>query len=457
MPKTHAIQARNGILQALLNGVNVGKTCYILRDKNSTMNEQATRKRLTNVIFAAQSMLSAGQIAIITLMSIVAVELSGTETLAGLPSTTLTLAQAFTALPIGVIMGRMGRRFGLGVSYSASVLGAILGIFSVIYGLFWLLLVSSVFIGAGRAGAEQSRFAVGDMFTGGERARMMGRIVFAGTVGAIVGPLLVGPSSRVAEMLGLPANTGAWIAAVLLYGVAVLLIFAMLYPDPQQLTPEAQAAKQPNATPAPQAPTRSIWELLRLPSVRLALLALLISQTVMVALMVITPVHMSHHNHGNDAISLVITLHTLGMFAFSGWTGSLIERHGVVKIMFAGAVILIVSAIISPLSPTMPVLLLGLFLLGLGWNFGYLAGSALLSESLIGQERNKMQGTSDMLVAGSAALGSFSSGPVFGIGGYVGVAIMGGVLTLLLVWSILLWGAASAQQMQPITEPQNAA
>lgn len=407
------------------------------------MPNNNTPLRLTNTIFATQSMLTASQIAIFTLLAIVAVDLSGSESFAGLPSTTLTLSQAIAALPIGILMGRLGRRFGLTISYASSAVGALLGVFAIVQGWFWLLLLSTVFIGAGRAGGDQSRYAAGDMFPEGQRAQMIGRIVFAGTVGAIFGPLLVTPGTYIANLLGMNENVGPWLVGFALYTLAATITFLMLRPDPLTIARSVSVtdAATSTDTDASKMKPLPISELLRQPPVTLAVIAMLISHGVMVGLMVITPLHMDHHNHEQGAISLVIMAHTLGMFGLSSVTGWLIDRYGAVRTMVLGAGTLIVSAIIAPLSATMPFLVVGLFLLGLGWNFGYIAGSSLLSNSLRGVNRTRMQGTSDMFIAGAAALGSLGSGPVFSAGGYTTVAGVGIVVTLLMVWAIFLLGA----------------
>lgn len=403
-----------------------------------------TRVRLTNTLFLTQSLFLAAQIAIFTLMSIVSVDLSGRELLAGVPVTTLTLSQALTALPIGVFMGRFGRRLGLTVSYGTSVFGALLGVLAIVQGLFWLLLLSAVLMGMGRAGAEQSRFAAGDMFTAGRRASMIGRVVFAGTVGAIMGPLLVGPGGQLAVMFGLPANTGPWLVGMGVYSLAMMIIVAALFPDPMRLAaadePDPQATPFDESTTTHPAAARSLPQLFRLPIVQLAVASMLLSQAVMTVLMVITPLHMSHFDYTQSDIALVIMAHTLGMFGLSGLTGYLIDRFGAINTMILGAVTLVISAVIAPASAEFPFLIVGLFLLGLGWNFGFIAGSTLLSATLRGAERARMQGAGDMLVAAAAAVGSLSSGPLFSVSGYVGVAGAGILVTLLLGWLIYLLG-----------------
>jgi len=176
---------------------------------------------------------------------------------------------------------------------------------------------------------------------------------------------------------------------------------------------------------------------------------MLISQTVMVTLMTITPWHMHQANHANTSVSLVISAHTLGMFGLSALTGYLIDRYGRVQMMIIGALTLIASAIIAPLSTQLPYLVVGLFLLGLGWNFGYIAGSSMLADALRGKEKNRVQGFNDMLVAFSAGLGTLSSGFLFEFGGYLLVSIGGVVLTLILM--VLIRNLSSKQiELQPV-------
>lgn len=425
------------------------------------MNEAnlATSKRLANTIFISQSFASAGRIAIYTLVSIVAVDLSGQESLAGTPASLGTLIQAFAALPFGILMGRFGRRAGLTLGHGTTAFGALMGLIAIIQGSFPLLLLSSMLIGAGRAGEEQSRFAAGDLFPENLRARMIGRVVFASTIGAILGPLLIGPSEVIATQLGIPSNAGPWLIGVVFMGISSVITFILLRPEPMKIAKQIADAEEETEnqkkiernealTPAE---IRPLSEILKLPDVRLAIFSMVISQAVMVALMVITPLHMNHSGHANTAVSLVISAHTLGMYGLSWLTGRLVDQYGRITMMVAGAFVLLLSAVLAPLSTALPVLILSLFLLGLGWNFGYVAGTTLLSDALRGKERATMQGANDMMVAGAASLGGFSSGVFFDAGGFVMVAGVGLVMALLFLWIIRL--LSPRIQLANITAP----
>lgn len=397
------------------------------------MYSSATSKRLLYTLFVTQSLFSASQIAMFTLLAIVATRLGGTESVSGLPSSTLTFSQAFTALPLALVMGRFGRRFGLTMSYTISALGGLIGVIAIINGVFPLLLLSAILLGIGRAGGEQSRFAAGELFPEAQRARMIGRIVFAGTVGAVAGPVLVAPSSGFAGEIGMHPDAGPWAATVVLCGLAALLTLIFLRPDPMTIAQAISKAEDDAHPNEPRLPARPLSKLLMLPTVQLAIMAMLVSQTVMVVLMVMTPLHMDHLDHGRESISMVISAHTLGMFGLSALTGYLIDRFGRVPMLVVSAVTLIASALIAPLSSSEFVLALALFLLGLGWNFGYVAGSSLLSDALKGAERARVQGVNDALVFFVAGFGSLSAGPLFATGGYGAVSAAGIALTFLLV------------------------
>lgn len=399
------------------------------------MVADSTRTRLLYVLFASQSLFSAGQIAVFTLTAIVATRLAGTESAAGFPGSTLTFAQAFAAVPLALLMGRFGRRPGLTLSYISGILGGVMGILAVTQNMLPLLLLSAAFIGIGRSGSDLGRFAAGEMFPQGERGRMIGRLVFASTIGAIGGPLLVAPSGRLMESLGLSRDAGVWMIMLVFASLAALNSFVFLRPDPMQIG-KARAAAEDAKNDQPKAPARPLRQLLMLPTVQLAILTMLVSQTVMVVLMAMTPLHMEHNHHGRDAISMVIALHAVGMFGLSALTGYLIDRFGRIPMLVAGGLILIASAILAPIAANQYMLAVALFLLGLGWNFGYVGGSSLLADALQGAERARVQGVNDSLVFFVAGFGSLSSGPLFASGGFFAVSMGGLILTLLMLFLI---------------------
>jgi MFS family permease len=186
-----------------------------------------------------------------------------------------------------------------------------------------------------------------------------------------------------------------------------------------------------------------------LPKVMLAIIAVLVCQTVMVVLMVMTPLHMDHHHHGRENIALVISMHTLGMYGVSAVTGYLVDRFGRVTMLIAGALVLIASALLAPLSTDQYILSVALFLLGLGWNFGYVAGSSLLADTLQGEERARVQGVNDSLVFLAAGFGSLGAGTLFAAGGYSAVSTAGLVLTLALI-GLIVWLNRPQLEAEPV-------
>jgi MFS family permease len=418
-------------------------------DAEFLMYKRSTSLRLTNIIFLSQSFSSASQTAIFTLLAIMAAQLSGSETWAGLPSTLLTLSIAISALPTSLFMARFGRRIGLSVSYMISGIGAIFGVIAISQGWFWMLLLSACVIGLGRAGGDQSRYIPGEIFPEEERARMIGRVVFAGVAGAVSGPLTVAPSLWLTSFFGLDPNTGPWLMGFIFYFLASTLIFALLRPEPLQIAREIEGEAKKKKNDSAET-GRSVKEMLRLPRVQLAILSMLISQATMVTLMVMTPLHMNHLGHDKSVISYVLSVHVFGMYGLAAVTGYLIDRFGRITMMVVGAVTLMMAAIIAPLGAEAPFLFVGLFLLGLGWSFGYVAGSALLVDAIRPEERSRMQGTSEILVSGTAAMGSFGSGIVFAFGGFSAVAGMGIVLILLFIWIVRLLAPAHDAEVQAI-------
>jgi MFS family permease len=389
--------------------------------------DQGVQRRIVSALFASQSLFSAATIVSFTLTSIIAADLSGSDLAAGLPSTVTLAARAVLAYPIGWLLDRLGRRLGLSLGYLAGVAGVIISAWSVIIGSFPGFLAGAAFLGGSRASAEQSRYVGAEIFPTSRQSRVIGFIVFAGTIGAIGGPLLVEPSASWAEGLGLNYYAGPFLVGALMLALAGVIVFLLLRPDPMRLGQMVAAGEQPAGTdPADEAlKRRTVRQIFRSPTALLAVLSMTIGQMVMALLMVITPLHMNHNEHGTQAISLVIMAHTLGMFGLSWLTGWLIDRVGRLVMIIAGSIVLVTACLLAPLSTTLPLLALALFLLGLGWNFSFVAGSSLLSKQLTSGERGRAQGAGEMAVAFGAGAGSLGSGFLFAASGIMAVSLVG--------------------------------
>lgn len=381
----------------------------------SPVISSSVRIRLVGTLFTMASLFAAAQIASFTLIAIVATSLSGTEALAGVPSTLSLVGRAAIAYPMGWLMARAGRRPGLVLGLLAGVAGSILSVGGILAGSFWAFAIGVGLTGMARGSSDLGRFAAAEIYAVEQRARVIGFIVFAGTIGAIVGPLLVAPSTRWASAVGLPEDTGPYLLSALFCFLGALLVFLFLRPDTMQVNRLIDPGAGLNTTGAPVS-ARPTMELLGLPRVRLGTAAMAIGQLVMTMLMVITPLHMSHLGQGTGQISLVIMSHTLGMYGLSSLTGWLIDRTGSPTMIVSGAIILITSAVLSPIVTSVTGIAFAMFLLGLGWNFCFVAGSTVLTSGLQEQEAVRAQGAGDALAAVAAGIGSLSTGLLFARG-----------------------------------------
>ena len=405
------------------------------------------RQRSTWTLVAGVALGSTGHIAAVTVASIVAQTLGGTALWSGVTGATVVLGAAGGAVVLSAIMTRRGRRTGLWAGYTIGVVGAIVATMAVIGVSLPLLLLGTFLIGFGNASNQLSRYAAADMYPDSRRASAIGLVVWGATAGAIIGPNLVAPAGAFAAQLGLPELAGPYFVPIVFVGSAALLSWALLRPDPYQLAVET-------ARPNPGAPDASIAVSLRSvlarPHVPVAIVALVTGQVVMVLIMTMTPLHMIEHGHSLAAIGLVISAHTFGMYALSPVSGRLTDRFGSVPVILAGMATLAVSAVMAAAAPPAGGfwLFLALFLLGYGWNLGYVAGSALLTTGLSIVERTRLQGLSDALIWSSAAAASLTSGVImaaagFAVLGLIGAAMIAVPLTLTLARRSALQSSAT--------------
>jgi MFS family permease len=395
---------------------------------NSILSQSAAR-RITWTLFLTQSLGSAALIANATVNPIVGAELSGRDALSGLPSTLLLIGAASAAQPAGRLMQRIGRRWGLALGFFIGMAGMVVGGLAIVGGNFALFLLGLLLIGGARGAVDQSRYAAADAQLPERRARAISTVVFAGTIGAVVGPKMVGPAGNLLSGFGVTPLAGPMWSGAILFGGAGLLIALLLRPDPRDMA-LAIAAAQPtqNQTSAPARPLRTI---MRLPTAQLALAAMVCGQVVMVLVMTVTSLHMYHHQHGLGDVGTVITAHTLGMYGLSVVTGPLADRFGRPLTIAAGALLLIAGSLVAPLSLMTSWLALALFLVGLGWNLCYIAGSSLLADILAPSERGNVQGANELAVNLASACSSLSSGFILDAFGYTTLGMAGAALALI--------------------------
>ncbi len=392
----------------------------------------AARKRARGTLAAGVALGSTGHIAAVSVATIVAADLLGTQALAGAPGATVVLGAAVGSVLLSSVMTRRGRRFGLTGGYLIGVGGALIAAAAVLSRSFPLLLAGTVLIGFGNSSNQLSRYAAADMVPSARRASAIGFVVWGATVGSVVGPSLVPVAGDLAMQAGLPMLVGPYLLPVLFVGAAALLTFALLRPDPYQLADHSDADELAPDTGRTLEP---IARILRRQGVFAALVALVIGQIVMVLVMTMTPLHMIEHGHDLAAVGIVLSAHTLGMFALSPLSGRLTDRVGPVPTILGGTVLLAGSSLLAAAAPPEGgfALLAALFLLGWGWNLGFVAGSALLSEHLELHERTRVQGVADAMIWSAAAAASLGSGLIMAAVGFTALGVLGASLVLVIV------------------------
>jgi len=310
---------------------------------------------------------SAAFVASGTIGVIVGAQLSGNPAWAGVPSSTKQLATAFAALAVAATTDRVGRRWGLALGLAAGVLGMGLAVGAILAGGFLLFLGGSVLLGVASAAMRLGRFAAAEVHPPESRGRAISTVVIGGTVGSVVGPLLIGPSGRWAYQAGLPELAGPYLAALVLLALASLVIYIWLRPDPLDLG--RRIAEHHPETALRRGPARPVSQILHTPAAVVAVSAMVFGQVVMAMLTDIVSLYMRSHQHALADISVVISAHVFGMFAFSMVAGHLTDRWGRGPVILSGTAILVLACVLAPLSPDVLPLSIALFLVGVGWNF----------------------------------------------------------------------------------------
>ncbi|HET6948210.1 MAG TPA: MFS transporter [bacterium] len=386
-------------------------------------------RRITRTLFAAQSLASAATVAIFPVVSILGARLGGHPSYAGVPAMLYQLGGAFSAFGWGRLMDRIGRRGTLVLGLAAGAVGALLAVLSIERSSFAGFLVAALLVGVAVSAVQLARFVAAEVHPPSERARAISTVVLGGTIGAIAGPLLAGAAARMAGATALEELSGPFLVTAALFVAAALLVYILLRPEPREVGRALAAIHDPGHAAA--GPGRSVVEILRVPAAFVAVMAMVFGQLIMVMLMVITPLHMRGHEHQLSSISFVISAHVVGMYAFSIVSGRLADRLGRGPVIVTGAAVLTLACLSARLSPGVLPLSVALFLLGLGWNFCYVAGSSLLADQLSPSERGRTQGTNDLLVGLTSAAGSLSSGIVFAAIGYGAMALVAATAALI--------------------------
>lgn len=372
--------------------------------------------------------LSLGQIlgglafgATVSLGAVLAAEISGDEAFSGLAAAAVTLGTAALAVPLASFASRRGRRPSLAMGMTIALLGVILVVVAVGLQSFPLLLVAFGLVGAGQAANLQTRFAAADLATDATRGRDLSIVVWATTIGAVLGPNLTGPGEALGQAVGMPELTGPYLITVAAQLLAIALYLVALRPDPLLLAYRVVAAAKTTAGSAiakPDQPTVA----------RYAIFAIAAAHGVMVSVMAMTPVHLLHHGASLSIIGLTISLHIAGMFALSPVFGILADRLGRIPTIMIGQGFLAAALVTASFGQeSTGAVTVALVLLGLGWSATTVAGSTLLTEASSEAQRTRRQGLSDLIMSLVGATGAILAGLVLSWIGYGGLALVVGV------------------------------
>jgi MFS family permease len=409
-------------------------------------NLESIARKITTVLFAQQSLASAGFIAAATLNSIVGKELSQHANWAGVPTAVYLLAGAFAAFMWGYVYDAIGRRGGLTTGLSVGVIGSGVAFYAIAIHSFAFFLVGMILMGIANAAVQLGRFAAAEVNKPEHRGRAISNVVIGGTVGSVVGPFVAGPAGKVIGLWGINELAGAYLVSLILFAIAAIVVFVGLRPDPREIGKEV-AEKFPETTTGSGA-VRSVFEIFRQPAARVAVISMVLGQMVMVLVMVITSLYMRDHNHMLGDISIVISAHTVGMYAFSIISGRLADRWGRGPVIIIGSATLVIACIAATISPDVLPLGVALFLLGLGWNFCFVGGSTLLADQLSPLERARTQGFNDLLVGLASASGSLGSGFIFAALGYNTMAWISAAFAFIPLLFASFWTLKRVQKKQ---------
>jgi MFS family permease len=409
-------------------------------------NIEQIQRRTIKILALGQVLGGFGLGSVLSIGSLLAKDLSGTEAWAGAAATFSTLGAATWAIPLSRLANARGRRPALATGAAFAISGALLVIEAAHIRFFPLLLLGIFFLGAGSATSLQARFAAADIPSAGKTGRSIGLVVWATTVGAVTGPNLFGPGDALGKLLGLAPLTGPFLFTVFAQISSTLIFWFGLKPDPlkyaQSMGENANKGKH-------KISMKSAFKTLKQNSLaRYAVISIALSHMVMVSVMSMTPVHMQDMGYDIVVVGFTISLHIAGMYALSPVMGVLADRIGRVRMIIIGQITYLSALAIAGFgSENRWLVTLGLALLGLGWSASTVSGSALLSSSLPMTEKTNVQGLSDSLMNLSGALGGALAGTVVSLVAFGGLNMFA-LLPVTVISLLSITVAKNARQLQ---------
>jgi MFS family permease len=398
---------------------------------------EQVQRRTVRTLVGSQVLGGVGVASGLAVGGLLAKDISGSTALSGLALTMSVLGAALAALPMSRLMIRSGRRPGLVAGYVAGVVGAVLVVVASVLEWFPLVLVGSTLFGASTAANLQARYAATDLAAPQHRGRALSTVVWATTIGAVLGPNFTGPGAKVAEWLGLPDLAGPYVFSLVAFAAAAALLAVTLRPDPLL---ESRRVLGTVVTESRHSSLRAGLEAIRRsPQAVLGLAAVALAQTTMVSVMVMTPVHMRDGGVELNIVGFVISVHIAGMYALAPVAGWLSDRVGRVSVIIIGQVFLLLAVLFAGNAGVHDTssLGVGLFLLGLGWSCALVAGSTLLAESVQVAARPLAQGAADFVMNICGAVGGAVAGVALDLVGYGGLNALAALLVVPVVVLVL--------------------
>lgn len=352
-------------------------------------------------------------------------EVTENEAWAGLARTASTLGAALMGLPLGNLAARLGRRLALSSGWWVAAAGSALLVAAAQQSLVVPLFVGLLLIGAGSAVSLQARFAATDLAEPHRKGRSLSLIVWVGTLGSVLGPNLGVPGQVVSDRTGLTTYASAFLIAAVALALAGFIVFAWLRPDPLLVLEQTESARPVRSGRRPGRIRLILAELRVNQRARYALIAILTAQIVMVSIMTMTPVHIAHHGGSVAIVGITISLHVAGMYVLAPLVGFLTDRYGHRSTISAGIAIFLASLVIGAMWPEETGwIIASLVLLGFGWSFVNVAGSALFSQVVSAETRASSQGGVDALANLCGATAAFAAGPLLAVSSFSTLSVL---------------------------------
>lgn len=381
-------------------------------------------QRRTLIVLAAATVLGGlGVGASLSVGALLLAEVSGHDAISGLSSAMFNAGAAAAGIPLARLAARRGRRIALVAGSVVAMIGALVAIIGAAADQWWTLALGIGLLGVASAVQLLSRFAATDLAAPAHRARDLSLVVWAITIGAVVGPNLMGPGAVVGALIGVPALAGVFVFTFIAQVLAALVNWFGLRPDPLLVARQIHA-DSPTLAAADVAHHDLDAHTARRATV-LTIVMIAVAQGIMVALMSMTPLHLKHHGGSDPLVGITLSLHIAGMYAFSPVFGILASRIGRLPVIIGGWVVLGVAIVLSFFSgPSFVMVQLAMILLGIGWGAVTVAGAALLTDLTDLEERPRWQGRSDTVMSATGAGAGVIAGITFALGDFSVLAVL---------------------------------